>query len=56
MYWGAKMLRAGREISFGYHHVFGVVMCVTGDIPVRYSGFEPGIIADLRPILRVLAG
>jgi hypothetical protein len=25
-------------------------------IPIRDSGFEPGIIADLRPILRALAG
>jgi hypothetical protein len=56
MYWDAKTLCAGSKIFFGYCHVFGVVTCVTGDIPVRYNGFEPGIIADLRPILRVLAG
>ena len=54
MHQDAKTLRAGREIFFLVTVTF--LAWSRDSIPIRDSGFEPGIIADLRPILRALAG
>ena len=45
-----------QQFFFETSHAFSEVTTVTRDRFVRNSGFEAQIIADLRPILRVLPG